>query len=133
MAKKPDTTATANYTVTIAECSRELSAKERIFMKDISNAMKLDLACDDKKLVITPVDYAILEIHNEKSDNVDYNTYIVIDKDNNKYCTGSDSFWNAFKSIYDEMANENEPWELEIYKLDSKNYKGKKFLTCSIV
>ena len=132
MAKKTDNTAT-NYSVAIAECSRELSAKERIFMKDISNATKLDLACEDNKLTITPVDYAILDIHNEKSDNVDYHTYIIIDKDNNKYCTGSDSFWNAFKSIYDEMANESEPWELEIYKLDSKNYKGKKFLTCSIV
>ena len=132
MAKKTETTS-ANYSVVIAETSKELSAKERIAMKDISNATKLDLACDGAKLVLAPADYAILSVHNEKSDNIDYEVYVIMDKDGNKYSTGSESFWNAFKSIYDEMANENEPYEIEIYKLESKNYKGKFFLTCSIV
>ena len=130
---KKNETESANYSVVIAESSAELSAKERIFIKDTSNATKLDLACEDTKLKITPVQYAVLDVHNEKSDNVDYKVYIIIDKDGNKYVTGSESFWNSFKSIYDEMKNETEVWELEIYKLDSKNYKGKKFLTCSIV
>lgn len=133
MAKKNEQNATANYSVVIAECSKELSAKERIAMKDISNATKLDIACTDEKLTITPVAYAILDVHNEKSDNVDYNVYVIIDNEGNKYSTGSESFWNAFMSIYNEMKEEAEAWSIEIYKLDSKNYKGKQFLTCSIV
>ena len=133
MAKKNEANATANYNVVIAECSKELSAKERIAMKDTSNATKLDLACADGKLTITPVAYAILDVHNEKSDNVDYSVYVIIDSEGNKYCTGSESFWNAFMSIYSEMKDETEAWSIEVYKLDSKNYKGKQFLTCSIV
>lgn len=133
MAKTTNTTEGANYTVAITECSRELSAKERIAMKDTSNATKLDVACEGQTLRIVPKDYAVLTVHNEKSDSVDYKNYIIMDENGEKYCTGSDSFWNAFKSIYDEMKDETEAWAIDIYKLDSKNYKGKKFLTCSIV
>ena len=39
----------------------------------------------------------------------------------------------AVKEIFEEMQNENEAYEIEVYKVDSKNYKGKQFLTCSIV
>lgn len=120
------------YEVTIKEASMELTAKERIRLKDTSNAIKLDTATDEAPLTIAPKAFAILSIHNEKSDNVDYLNYIIVDKDDNKYVTGSESFWSSFKSIWDEMENEPEEWELEIYKLDSKNYKGKKFLTCSL-
>lgn len=120
------------YEVTIKEASMELTAKERIRLKDTSNAIKLDTATDEAPLTIAPKAFAILSIHNEKSDNVDYLNYIIVDKDGNKYVTGSESFWTSFKSIWDEMETEAEEWELEIYKLDSKNYKGKKFLTCSL-
>ena len=120
------------YEVTIKEASMELTAKERIRLKDTSNAIKLDTATDEAPLTISPKAFAILSIHNEKSDNVDYLNYIIVDKDGNKYVTGSESFWSSFKSIWDEMESEAEEWELEIYKLDSKNYKGKKFLTCSL-
>ena len=131
MAKKTDNT-TTNYSVAIAECSRELSAKERIFMKDISNATKLDLACEDNKLTITPVDYAILDIHNEKSDDKDYENYVIRSTDGTKYVTGSPSFWNAFMEIAEEMVDEGE-YTINVYKIDSKNYKGKQFLTCSLI
>ena len=120
------------YEVTIKEASMELTAKERIRLKDTTNAIKLDTATEEAPITITPKAFAILSIHNEKSDNVDYLNYIIVDKDGNKYVTGSESFWSSFKSIWDEMENEPEEWELEIYKLDSKNYKGKKFLTCSL-
>lgn len=121
------------YSVEIKEASMELTAKDRIKLKDTSNAIKLDVATEDDKLVIVPKAYAVLSIHNEKSDNVDYENYIIEDEQGNKYVTGSEAFWSTFMDIWNEMSSESEPWELEIYKLDSKNYKGKKFLTCSIV
>lgn len=121
------------YSVEIKETSKQLSAKERIAIKDTSNALKLDIECEENGVVITPVAFAILSIHNEKSDNKDYENYVITDKDGTKYVTGSESFWNAFISIWDEMQNEEEEWGIKAYKLDSKNYKGKKFLTCSII
>lgn len=121
------------YSVEIKEASMELTAKDRIKLKDTSNAIKLDLATEDGSITITPKAFAVLSIHNEKSDNVDYENYLIIDDNDNKYVTGSEAFWSTFMGIWNEMSNESEAWELEIYKLDSKNYKGKKFLTCSIV
>lgn len=130
MAKKNNNT--ANYSVTIVETSKELSAKERIAMKDTTDAIKLDTACEGAEIVFTPSAYAILAIHNEKSDNIDYENYIITDVENNKYVTGSNSFWSSFKNIWDEMQGETEEWAIKCYKLDSKNYNGKQFLTCSI-
>lgn len=122
------------YAVKIIEASKELSAKERIKMKDTSNAMKLDVVLDgDDPLVITPVMYAIISVHNDKAEDPDYQQYIVVDESGAKFVTGSSSFWNSFIEIWNEMAEESEEWSLEIYKRDSKNYSGKKFITCSIV
>lgn len=121
------------YSVEIKETSRELTAKQRIALKDTSDAFKLDTICDENGVIIDPIDFAVLAIHNEKTDNVDYENYVIIDKDGDKYVTGSQSFWNSFMNIYDEMQGEEEEWAIKVYKLDSKNYKGKKFLTCSII
>lgn len=132
MAKKNEKTS-ANYQVVISETSKELSAKERIAIKDTSDAIKLDTVCEDGAVIFTPSAYAILSVHNEKSDNIDYENYVIIDSENNKYVTSSQSFFDSFKNIWDEMVGEDEDWQLKCYKLDSKNYTGKKFLTCSIV
>lgn len=121
------------YSVEIKESSKELSAKERIMLKDTSDAVKLDLACDEEAVIITPDSFAVLGIHNEKSDNKDYDSYILQDENGEKYVTGSPSFWDSFMDIYNEMKEETEKWSIKVYKLDSKNYKGKQFLTCSII
>lgn len=122
------------YSVSIRECSTELTARERIKLKDTTNAIKLDEAASgETPLVIRPAAYAVLDIHNDKSDNKDYPNYIIMDDEGKKYVTGSESFWTSFKEIFEEMQNENEAYEIEVYKVDSKNYKGKQFLTCSIV
>ena len=121
-----------DYEVKIAASSHDLTARERLMYKDTSNAIRLDEATTKGSIVITPVAYAVLEIHNEKGDDKDYNNYVVVDSEGNKYVTGSASFWKAFEDIWDEMSGENEPFEIEIYRLESKNYKGKQFITCSI-
>lgn len=121
------------YSVEIKETNKELTAKERILLKDTSDAIKLDEACAEEAVNIKPVLYAVLAVHNEKSDNVDYEQYVLQDASGQKYVTGSESFWSSFMDIYAEMEDEEEEWAIKAYKLDSKNYKGKKFLTCSIV
>lgn len=117
----------------IREASKELTAKERVKFKDTTNAVQLDDATKDASLVIAPDFYVILDIHNERSEDKDYVKYIIVDKGGNKFVTGSESFFTAFKSIFEEMGGTDEDYEIEVYRLPSKNYKGKEFLTCSIV
>lgn len=120
------------YSVQIKEVSKELRAKERIALKDTTNAVKLDGATMEGPVSINPEMWAVLAIHNEKSPNPDYDNYVVIDKDGTKYVTGSASFWSSFMDIFNEMEGEAEEWGVRVYRSPSKNYQGKDFITCSI-
>ena len=120
-----------NYAVEIKESSMELTARDRIKMKDVSNAIKLDEATQLDSIRIAPVGYVVLDVHNEKSDNTDYEQYLILTADDKKYVTGSKSFFTTFRGIWDELAGED--FELDIYRKDSKNYTGKQFITCSLV
>lgn len=122
-----------DYSVTIRECSRELTAKERIKLKDTSDAIKLDNATQVESVTINPDMFAILDIHNERSENKDYTVYIIVDENGQKYITGSESFWNSFSNIYDDMRGETEDWAIKAYRKPSRNREGKDFITCSIV
>ena len=127
-----------SYNVTVSYTSKELSAKERISIKDTTNATPIDTAIDnpDIPLLISPDFYAVLKVHNEKAkDNPDYTKYVIVDKSGQKYVTGSESFFNAFSEIWEEMSADGngEDFSIECYKRPSKNYKGKSFITCSIV
>lgn len=122
---------TVKYKATIIETSRDLTARERLFIKDTSTAFKLDSLEADQELSFRPVDYAILNVESPKAEKP-YNTYVVVDEDGNKYVTGSESFWKAFEEIWEEMYDEAEEYKIKVYKKESKNYQGKMFITCSI-
>lgn len=121
------------YSTRIVEASKELSKKETVMLKDTSDCIKLDDALKDGAITFKPSYYAVVEVHNEKSDNKDYRVYVVADEDGNKYATSSDSFFESFKDIYSYMHESDEDWLLKVYKLDSKNYTGRQFITCSII
>lgn len=121
------------YSVEIVQCSTELSHKERVKIKDTTDAIKLDEVTQEREVIIKPAMCAVLAIHNEKSENGDYNVYVVVDEDGTKYTTGSESFWTSFMNIYEEMCDETgEEWAVKAYRVPSKNYKGKDFIACSI-
>ena len=128
-----------NYTATIREASRELSAKERVMFKDFANAVSLvDFVSAQREAgqpaIIDVKDYVVVDVHNPKAqDNVDYTVFLVIDKNNTKYYTSSEAFWSAFKNISTEMEGSDEEWGIEAVLIPSKNYKGKEILTCSLV
>ena len=134
-----NTEATANYSATIVDSSRELTARERVMFKDTQNAISMnDFAeqakAENGKAIIENVkDFVHITVHNEKSDDKDYDNYLVIDANGEKYVTGSQAFWNSFKAIYDEMKNESEPWGIQLNLIPSKNFKGKNVLTCSLI
>ena len=121
------------YSVKIVNASKELSARDRVAVKDTTNAIALDDATKDSPLVIAIDYYVELAVHNEKSEDKDYKKYVVVDKSGNKFVTGSESFFTAMLEIMDEMSGSGEDFEIQVYRMPSKNYKGKEFLTCSIV
>lgn len=119
----------------VIESSKELSARERIIMKDTSDAIQLDEATrEEEKLFIKVKAYAVLQVHNEKSEDKDYKKYVLVDENGNKFVTGSASFWRQFSDIYEEMSDEGlgDDITIHVYRKPSKNYKDKDFLTCSL-
>lgn len=121
------------YSVTISETSKELTARARVAVKDTTNAVSLDDATKGGPLLIDLDYYVALDVHNEKSEDKDYRKYVVVDKAGTKYVTGSESFFSSLTEIVDEMDGSGEDFQVEVYRKPSKNYKGKEFLTCSIV
>ena len=122
------------YEVKITESSKEFTARERIALKNFDDMVAIDEAvnAENPRLMIDVEAYAIADVHNEKSDNVNYRKYILIDKTGQKYITSSEPLFTSFKEIWDEMTGEPEEWSLTVYKRESNNYKGKSFLTCTI-
>lgn len=126
------------YSVTIKETSRELTAKEKIAMRDFGNAIALDTELDTQSnLLIAPADYVVLSVHNEKAkgNNKDYTKFLIIDTAGNKFVTGSESFFSKFLEIFTTMREDapGEDYQIEVYKRPSKNYAGKNFISCSLV
>ena len=124
------------YSVEIKEASRELTIREKIALKDYSNATALDTALDDvDQITIFPSAYVVLSVHNEKSkQDKDYEKVVIIDNAGNKFVTGSQSFFTAFKDIFDTMAKEapGEEYAIDVFKKASKNYSGKSFISCAL-
>lgn len=124
------------FVAKIRESSKELTAKERVAIKDTSNAVSIDeVTAAEGKLIIDYSFHVIIDIHNEHSDNKDYVKCVVVDKVGTKYVTGSESFRNALVEIVNEMteAGEGDNIQIECYRKESKNYKGKSFITCSLI
>ena len=124
------------YEVNIVSATRDLTPKEKIKLKDLSNSINLDNATQAEGKVVINYDYhVILNIHNEKSkDRKDYQNVVVVDKDGTKYNTGSESFLTTLEDITGEMLSAGEEdFSIEVYRKDSKNYKGKQFITCSVL
>lgn len=126
-----------DYESKVIYVSKEVSAKERIMLKDVSDCESLDSLTDDgQAIMLNPDYYAQIEIHNEKSDNKDYTVTVVVDKDGTRYKTGSESFVRTMVDMLSdakELEASGEPWSLKVYKKTSKNRSGKGFITCSIV
>lgn len=123
-----------DYNVTVKEVSKELTHKERVQLMDTTSATRLDKATQDgTRVMINPDFWAVLSIHNEKSNDKDYDNYIIVDKDGTRYVTGSKAFWSTFTDIMDEMEDSGEDFAISVYRSPSKNYAGKDFITCEII
>ena len=115
---------------TITETSMQLTAREKLMMEDTTDATKLNDVEDT--LIITPKAYAMLHVEDDQGENDPYDKFIVIDADGKKYTTGSKAFHDNFMKIWNVMAEEDEPYQIKIYKVKSNKRDGS-FLTCSII
>lgn len=122
-----------DYKVTIATARKALTGKEKVMVKDFTNALSIDELTNNGSLVLAIENVIECDVHNPASEDKDYKKYVIIDGTGNKYVTGSESCITTLLDILDEMEGDNEPFEIEFYKKESKNYKGKSFITCSIV
>lgn len=131
MSKNNETT--KSYSAEIIRSNKELSAKERLIMKDTTACTQLDevVQLGGEKLLVTPDTVALISVHNEKSkDKKDYEKLVIVDKNGERYVTGSESFARTFFDIADEMGDEE--YSILVFKKESKNYAGKGFLTCTV-
>lgn len=125
-----------NYSVKVVESSKELTKKETVMFKDLSDAVNLSEFIDEHggAVMVDVESWIELAIHNEKAkdgQNKDYTNYVVVDKNGTRYYTGSESFWSSFKDIWCEMNDSTEEWSLKVYKKQSKGKKD--FITCSVM
>ena len=125
-----------NYSVKVVDSSKELTKKETVMFKDLSDAVNLSEFIDEQHgaVMIDVESWAELAIHNEKAkegQDKDYTNYVVVDKNGTRYYTGSESFWSSFKDIWCEMSDSTEEWSLKVYKKQSKGKKD--FITCSVM
>lgn len=125
-----------DYEVKIVESWKPLTVREKISIKNFNDAVQLDTATQDDKIEIELANYVVCTVHNEMAtDNKDYKKIIVIAKDGTRYVTGSPTFYRELSSIIEELeeAGETDDFLISVYQLDSKNYKGKKFITCNLI
>ena len=125
-----------NYNVKVVESSKELTKKETVMFKDLSDAFNLSEFIDehDGVVMIDVESWVELVIHNEKAkdgQNKDFTNYVVVDKNGTRYYTGSEPFWSSFKNIWCDMNDSEEEWSLKVYKKQSKGKKD--FITCSVL
>lgn len=124
------------YSVKIITASKELSAKEKIRIKDFTNALQLDDIIQGSEHFMLDYDYhVVMEVHNEKTknQNKDYRKVVIVDRAGKAYVTGSESFLTAMEDIVSEMSETGEDFALDCYKVDSKNFQGKQFITCTVI
>lgn len=104
-------------------------------LKDVTDCEMLEGVANSnegKGDVIYPVDYAVIHVENDKSSSKEYDVLVIVDASGTKYRTGSASFMKAFEDIFNELKDETTPWGIRVFGKDSKNFNGKKFLTCSV-
>ncbi len=123
----------ADYNVKVTNASIELTARDKIKIKDTSDTTALDTATQNGAVIIEPAWWAVLDIHNEGSQDKDYRCYVVVDRNGERFRTGSQSFWSAFMNIWEELEDDPEPFQIKVYRLPSKNREGRDFITCSLI
>lgn len=132
------------YEVAITSSSLEkIRGTERLRYTNFAGMTQLDdITSDDGiKIALDITGYVECHVHNDKSDNPEYDKLVLIAKDGELYLTGSDSFKRGFIEIFealtddftdDGIAPQDRVYPIVAFKSPSKNIKGKTFLCCGV-
>ena len=130
------------YKAVVKESVKGLTAREKIAIKALNDVTELnDLVTPEQAIMINIDNVVTVQVHNEKSDNQDYNKYVYIDKDGTKYVSGSEPLYTAVKDILSDIEDaiadgemdETEDITIKVMKKESANYKGQTFLTAELI
>lgn len=121
----------------IIRSSRELTAREKIAYKSVQDATNIGTMIDQAGTGFLIEVHTAIHVHvtNDKAKNPEYDQLIIIDKDGEKFNTGSESFMNAFWDIFDELEAADaldEIITIKAIRRPSKNYDSG-FITCTLV
>ena len=128
-----------DYNTKILSSSRELTAKERITLKDFNDCIGLDTVTNETDgIIIDPNVIVEVQVHNERAkDDKDYSTIIILDNNGTKYSTSSNSLRDSIADIMEELKElsdeDKADLKIKVFKKPSKNYNGKFFLTATVV
>lgn len=127
----------AMKTTIIEAGGREFTKKEIAVIKtSLQSCIDINAATENgNSLTLSVAAYAVLEIENDRSKGETvYQKIMIVDNDGRMYITGSPSFIENFCSVMEVMDGEDpDSWGLEIFQMESRNYKGKNFITCKVV
>lgn len=130
------------YKSVVKESVKGLTAREKIAIKALNDVTELnDLVTPEQAIMINLDNVVTVMVHNEKSDNQDYNKYVYIDKDGTKYVSGSEPLYTTVKDILGDIEDaiadgemdESEDITIKVLKKESANYKGQMFLTAELI
>nr|DAI93586.1 MAG TPA: ssDNA binding protein [Caudoviricetes sp.] len=130
------------YKAVVKESVKGLTAREKIAIKALNDVTELnDLVTPEQAIMINIDNVVTVQVHNEKSDNQDYNKYVYIDKDGTKYVSGSEPLYTTVKDILSDIEDAIADGEMDetgditikVMKKESANYKGQMFLTAELI
>ena len=75
------------YSAKIIDCSKELTAREKIRAKDMADVIALDEETKAGDVQIEVDYYLTVQVHNDKADRKDYTKYVIFGKDGNPFHT----------------------------------------------
>lgn len=130
------------YKAVVKESVKGLTAREKIAIKALNDVTELnDLVTPEQAIMINLDNVVTVQVHNEKSNNQDYNKYVYIDKDGTKYVSGSEPLYTTVKDILSDIEDaiadgemvETEDITIKVMKKESANYTGQMFLTAELI
>lgn len=123
------------FKATITSSLKELTAREKVKFSDFSNSESIDTLSQQSTVQFIVDNVITLKVENDKSENGEYDVYLFVTPSGSVLHTSSRNFYDSVMSIIETLHqnNDNEPIEIEVVRKDSKNFKGKQFITAVLV
>lgn len=113
---------------------KELTKKEMFSVSRFSRCVDVSSLLSEQEVIVKDVQtVAIVEVHNEKSDNTDYKKMVVIGADGSRYLTGSETAIREMMDIMEYMADDEESFDVTFVTRPSNNFKDRDFITVELL